>query len=58
MQAFFFLDVLQSYSVVKHIYPIIFNNFNVFQACTVQLYYLGKYKYRIRTQYQQILNIK
>ncbi len=53
----FFLNALQSYSVIKHIHRIDFNNFNVLEVCTVQ-HYLGKYKYRIGTWYQQILNIK
>ncbi len=45
----FFLNALQSYSIFKHIHWIDFNNFNVLGVCTVQLYYLGKYKYRIGT---------
>ncbi len=36
----FFLNALQSYSVVKHIQWIDLNNFNVLEVCSVQLYYL------------------
>ncbi len=58
MQAIFFLNTLQSYSVVKHIHWMDINNFSVVEVCPVQLYYLGKYKYRIGTWYRQIFNIK
>ncbi len=33
----FFLNALQSYSVVKHLHGIDLNNFNVLEVCTVQL---------------------
>ncbi len=54
----FFLNALQSYSIVKHIHWIDFNNFNVVEVCTVQLNYLGKYEYGIGTLYRQILSIQ
>ena len=56
MQAVFFLDALQSYSFVKHIHWIDFNNFNIVEVCTVQLYYQGKYIRKYGTRYQQKLN--
>lgn len=38
----FFLNALQSYSIVKHIHWIDLNHFNVLEVRIVQLYYLGK----------------
>ncbi len=54
----FFFNALQSYSVLKDVHWVDFNNFNVLEVCTMQLYFLGKYKYRIEILYWQILNIK
>lgn len=50
----FFLNALESYIIVNHIHWIDLKKTCVFKVCTLQLYYLGKYKYLIGTQFWQI----